>query len=406
MIRQFRIKNGLEVLARRKKDLLRGKRIGLLSHPAAVTRDLKSSVDVLAEICDLRALYGPEHGIKGDAQAGVHVSSAKEKSLGIPCYSLYGAMADPAEIADLDAYMRDFDLRREGKEMAADMIRGIDLLICDLQDIGTRVYTYFATLALAMDACARHGIPCLVLDRPNPINGNTLAGPMPDFPRFHSFVSFLSIPLRHGMTIGEIALLINAEHLEKPADLTVLPMEGWTRKMEFEETGFPWVPPSPNIPFPLTATVYPGQVLFEGTNLSEGRGTTRPFEWIGAPWLDGREISRRMNQLPFPGIYCREIFFVPTFSKYSGCNCTGIHLHITNSRIYKPFITFLHLISLIRSLHPLETEIHNIYFDAMMGTDQIRHHLANGIAPEQIKTALSPGLQRFRRRRRRFLLYP
>jgi len=400
---------GIDVLLAKHLDLIRGKRIGLITNPSGVGRDLRSTIDLLRAVPEAKlvALYGPEHGVRGNAQAGVFVPVFRDEKLGLPVFSLYGpTMKPPAEMfKNVDEYMRTFDTTHEDKKIDADMTRGLDVLIFDIQDVGTRVYTYEATMAYAMQAAAEAGIDTIVLDRPNPIGGTILEGPILEYPAFSSFVGLYPVPLRFGLTIGELARMYNDLYLEKKAKLTVIPMEGWTREMWFDETGLPWVVPSPNIPTLESAVVYPGQVFFEGTNLSEGRGTTKPFEFFGAPWIDGYDLTRALNALGLPGVTFREQWFTPIFSKFSGQNCGGCQIHVTDRKAYRPLATTLHIIKTIRDGYPGKFEFHAKYFDKIMGTSSVRTALEAGKAVSEIVAGFGAGLKSFEEQRKPYLLY-
>jgi uncharacterized protein YbbC (DUF1343 family) len=286
------------------------------------------------------------------------------------------------------------------------MIKSVDVMVFDLQDVGTRVYTYLATMAYAMQAAADADIPFIVLDRPNPIGGTTMEGPILEYPQFSSFIGLYPIPLRHGMTVGELAQLFNAKFLKKKANLTVVPMENWSRDEWFDETGLPWVMPSPNLPTLDSATVYPGEVIFEGTNLSEGRGTTKPFEMFGAPWIDGFVLAQKLNELNLPGAKFREVWFTPTFSKFSGQQCGGCQLHVTDRNTYRPVATTLAILSVVRQLYGDKLEFHAKYIDDVMGTSSVREALERGEPVEKIVAGFKPGLDGFATLRKPFLLYP
>jgi uncharacterized protein YbbC (DUF1343 family) len=260
-------------------------------------------------------------------------------------------------------------------------------------------------MAYAMQACAENGVDFVVLDRPNPINGLDLEGPILDYPKFSSFIGLYPIPLRFGLTIGETARLINDRFLDNKVRLTVIPMKGWKRGMWYEETGLPWVAPSPNMPTVETAVVYPGQVLIEGTNISEGRGTTHPFEWFGAPWIDGYEAAARLNALRLPGVIFREQWFSPTFSKFQGERCGGCQIHVTDRAAYRPFATALEIIAVLRSMAPDRFAFHDEYFDKVCGTSAVREALLRGIPPSQIVRECEPGLREFEALRKPYLLY-
>ncbi len=411
-VRTPKVKPGVEVLLEKRLDLIRGKRIGLIANPTSVDSRLRSTADLLRQCpaAKLVALYGPEHGVRGNAQAGEYVPFYLDKQLGLPVFSLYGQSRKPAPgmLKNIDEYMRTFDTSKDKKELApeGEMLHDIEVMVFDLQDVGVRVYTYAATMAYAMQACAEAGIPFIVLDRPNPINGLTLEGPMLEYPKFSSFIGLYPVPLRHGMTAGELALLFNDRFLPRRVNLTVVPMEGWRRNLWFDQTGLPWVIPSPNLPTLETATVYPGQVLFEGTNLSEGRGTTRPFEQFGAPWIDGYELARRLNALGLPGVQFREAWFTPTFSKHQGQLCGGCQIHVTDRQRYRSVATALHIIKTVREMYPDQFQFHAAYFDKELGTTEVRLAIERGVEVTEIVRRLQPDLAEFARQRRPYLLYP
>lgn len=404
-----RVKSGVEVFLERYTGLVQGKRVGLITNPTGVDSRLRATVDLLAahpEV-DLVALYGPEHGIRGNAQAGEYVPFYIDDKYGLPVFSLYGQSLKPPPgmLKDIDEYMRSFDTDVAGKVPEEAMVEGIDVLVFDVQDVGTRIYTYIATMAYAMQAAAESGIEVIVLDRPNPINGVDMEGPVLEYPAFSSFVGLYPVPERFGMTMGELALLFNDKFLDKKARLTVVAMEGWQRPMWFDETGLPWVIPSPNMPTLDTATVYPGQVYFEGTNVSEGRGTTRPFELFGAPWVDGYELARKLNGLGLAGVTFREAWFTPVFSKFAGQLCGGCQVHVADRKVFRSFATALHAVKTVRDMYPDKFAFHADYFDKIMGTDKVRLALEAGEGVETILGSLEPGLAAFAELRRPYLLY-
>lgn len=403
------VKPGLEVLLEKHLDIIKGKKVGLITNPTGVDRQLVSSIERLRSTPELRlvALYGPEHGVRGNAQAGEYVPFYVDEKYKLPVFSLYGqSMKPPPDmLLRLDEFMRNFDTTEAGKIPEQSMVKEIEVMLFDLQDVGTRVYTYIATMAYAMEACAEAGIPFIVLDRPNPINGVTMEGPILKYPEFSSFVGLYPIPLRHGMTVGELALLFNEKYLKKKAELKVIPMEGWKRQMWFDETGLPWVIPSPNMPTLDTATVYPGQVLFEGTNVSEGRGTTRPFELCGAPWIDGYELAKAMNALGLPGVRFREAWFTPTFSKYRGELCGGVQVHVTDRHLYQPVRTSLLLIQTIKRMYPEKFEFHAAYFDKLIGTDEVRKWIEADRELTELFDRWNEEIENFSQLRAGFLLY-
>lgn len=403
------VKLGVDVLFEKHLDLVRGKRIGLITNPTGVDAELRSIIERFRAnpTIELVALYGPEHGVRGNAQAGESVKFYFDERLELPVFSLYGASRKPRLdiLTNIDETMRAFDIEHTDKQVEGDMLKAVDLMLFDLQDVGTRVYTYVATMAYAMQACAETGIPLVVLDRPNPINGVTMEGPILDYPEFSSFIGLYPIPLRHGMTVGELARLFNARFLTNKVDLTVVPMEHWERSQWFDETSLPWVIPSPNLPAFESAVVYPGQVLLEGTNLSEGRGTTKPFEFFGAPWIDGYVLTRELNALRLPGVTFREVWFTPTFSKFKGELCGGCQVHVTDRETYRSVATVLAELTVIRRLYGDKLELHDRYFDRLMGTASVREALLRGESAESIVTGFKPGLDEFARTRAPFLLY-
>ncbi|HPW18374.1 MAG TPA: DUF1343 domain-containing protein [Candidatus Aminicenantes bacterium] len=403
------VKPGLEVLLEERLDLVRGKRVGLITNPTGVDRLLRTTVDrFLAEpAIELVALYGPEHGVRGNAQAGEYVPFYFDDTSGLPVFSLYGQSMKPVPgmLKDIDEYMRSFDTGAAGKAPEAAMVEGLDVLVFDIQDVGTRVYTYVATMALAMQAAAEAGIEFIVLDRPNPVGGAVMEGPVLEYPRFSSFIGLYPVPARHGLTAGELARLFNDRFLDPKARLTVVPMEGWTRDMTFDGTGLPWVIPSPNMPTLETAMVYPGLVAIEGTNLSEGRGTTRPFELFGAPWIDAHALAGKLNALGLPGVRFREAWFTPYFSKFSGRLCGGCQVHVTDRSSFRPLAAALHIVKTVRDAYPAEFAFHADYFDKVMGTASVRAALEAGAPVEAILEGFEPGLRAFAALRRPYLLY-
>lgn len=403
------MKLGVDVLFAQQLDLIRGQRIGLITNPTGVDGALTSIVERFRASPDVKlaALYGPEHGVRGNAQAGEYVAFYQDQHLGLPVFSLYGqSQKPPADmLTNIDHYMRSYDTQHDGKTVERDMLRAIDAMVFDLQDIGTRIYTFIATMAYAMQAAAEAGIPFIVLDRPNPINGVDMEGPILEYPQHSSFIGLYPIPLRHAMTTGELAQLFNAKFLPKPANLTVVALEGWKRTDWFDATGAPWVLPSPNMPTLDTATVYPGQVLIEGTNLSEARGTTRPFELFGAPWIDGYVLTRELNALKLPGVKFREAWFTPTFSKHAGRRCGGAQLHVTDRGAFRASTVTLALLQTVRHLYGAKLELHAEYFDKVMGTSTVREAFELGVGFDKIVAGFENGLRAFAKLREPYLLY-
>lgn len=373
---------GLDVLISEQPSLLRGRRVGLITNPTGVDANLVPTIERLRamEGVTLAALYGPEHGVRGNAQAGEYVPFYFDEQLRLPVFSLYGQSQKPPAgfLTDIDATMRAYDTHAAGKAVERAMLPGIDVLVFDLQDVGTRVYTYVATMAYAMQAAAENGIPFIVLDRPNPLNGAAMEGPVLEYPAQSSFIGLYPVPLRHGMTAGELARLFNAHFLSPRAELTVVPMRGWSRADWYDATRLLWVLPSPNLPTLDAATVYPGQVLLEGTNLSEGRGTTKPFELFGAPWLDGYVLAAELNALDLPGVRFREAWFTPTFSKHAGTRCGGCQIHVRDRTSFRPVESTLAVLAVIRRLAGTELAFHATYFDHVIGTAAVREALERG----------------------------
>lgn len=400
---------GLEVLISEQPHLLRGRRVGLITNPTGVDAQLVPTIERLRALpgVTLTALYGPEHGVRGNAQAGEYVPFYFDEHLQLPVFSLYGQSQKPPAgfLTDIDATMRAYDTQAAGKTVERAMLPGIDVLVFDLQDVGTRVYTYVATMAYAMQAAAENGIPFIVLDRPNPLNGVTMEGPVLEYPAQSSFIGLYPVPLRHGMTAGELARLFNAHFLSPRVDLTVVPMQGWARADWYDATGLPWVLPSPNLPTLDAATVYPGQVMLEGTNLSEGRGTTKPFEFFGAPWLDGYVLAAELNALGLPGVRFREAWFTPTFSKQAGKRCGGCQLHVRDRAAFRPVESTVALLAVIRQLAGAELTFHGPYFDHVLGTASVREALERGETGAVIALRWANELADFARWRAPALLY-
>jgi uncharacterized protein YbbC (DUF1343 family) len=336
----------------------------------------------------LVALFGPEHGYAGWAPDAAPVDSTEDQASRLPIYSLYGKTQKPT----------------------GEMLEGIDALVFDIQDIGVRFYTYVQTMNLAMEAASEKGVKFIVLDRPNPLTGVAVEGNVLDT-AFSSFLGMHPIALRHGMTVGELANLLN-QHFQINADLDVVKMVGWRRDMWYDDTGLVWVPPSPSIPSFRTAIVYLGTCLLEGINISEGRGTSLPFELIGAPWIDGRDLASRLRHGELEGCLVRSAEFVPFTSKYCGEKCRGMQIHVTDRNRFKPIEFGLTLISTIRDMYPNQFEwIFNessqrFHFDLLMGTDKVRKELESGRPLSEIFEEWKNDLVKFREIKRKFLLYP
>lgn len=402
-----RVIPGIDVFIDKHLNLVKGKKVGLIINPTGVNKDINSTIDMLIKNgVNIVALYGPEHGARGNAQAGEYVPYYMDGKYNLPVFSLYGQSREvPVDmLVNIDEYMRTFDTKSDDKVPVKGMVEGIDVMLFDIQDVGIRVYTYIATMAYAMKTCAESGIDFIVLDRPNPIGG-VMEGPVLEYPEYSSFIGLYPVPLRHGMTAGELAGLFNEKFLEKKVNLTVIPMNNWTREMWYDQTGLQWVLPSPNMPTLDTAAVYPGQVLFEGTNVSEGRGTTKPFEIFGAPWIDGFELTKKLNALNMPGVKFREAWFTPTFSKYSNKLCGGSQIHIIDRNSYKPFETSLYIIETIKALYPDNFSFDEHYFDRLVGNNWIRKSLEQLTPVQKIKQMYIPELNRFIELSKRYKLY-
>jgi uncharacterized protein YbbC (DUF1343 family) len=384
------------VLVEERFRALRGAAVGLVCNPTAVDRRLRHAADLLhaARGVRLAALFGPEHGVRGDAQYMVAVGEERDRRTGLPAYSLYGAT-------------------RESLRPRPEQLRDLDLLVFDIQDVGTRYYTYQATMMLCMEAAAEAGVGFVVLDRPNPIGGLAVEGPALA-PGFESFCGLHDLAVRHGMTVGELARLFVAER-KLTLDLTVIPCRNWRRGQLFRETGLPWVFPSPNMPTPETALVYPGMCLLEGTNLSEGRGTTRPFEVFGAPWLDADRLVEALQAERLPGTSFRPVRFVPAWDKHAGARCHGAELYVTDSVRFRPFRTGLACVQAARALDPARfawrTEPYEFVsgipaFDLLAGSAREREAIESGTALSQMVGAWAGEERAFLRRRAHFVHYP
>lgn len=388
------VQPGLEVLLADPRPIA-GKNIGLVTNQSAVTSDLRHVADLLNRGTGwkLTTLFGPEHGIWGEAQDMAHVDHSVDPMTGLTVYSLYGASE------------KDLAPRQE-------LLRNLDALVIDLQDIGSRYYTFIYTMALCMREAAQAGVQVIVLDRPNPIDGVHLEGNIRE-DEFSSFVGMFPLPTRHGMTTGELARYFN-KRFQLDCDLVVVPMRGWRRSMWWEETGLPWVIPSPNMPTVSTATVYPGMCLIEGTNLSEGRGTTHPFELFGAPWLDPFRLADRLNAVGLPGIRFRPHFFLPTFQKHAGKVCGGAELHVTNRNEFEPYRTGLWIVKVARDMNPekfdwrretYEFVSDRLAIDLLAGSARYRELVESGSNIDEWIAELKGPLSEFAKGREEFLLY-
>jgi uncharacterized protein YbbC (DUF1343 family) len=392
------VRTGLDRLLSEGADaagLTRGARLGLIAHPASVDARARHAADLLREHPDFRLvrLFGPEHGIRGEAQDMEPVSESVDGATGLSVVSLYG---------DTEASLKP----------AAEQLQGVDALVHDLQDVGSRYYTFVYTLAYAMEAAAEADIPVVVLDRPNPIGGIEVEGPVLE-PAFRSFVGRYPIPVRHGMTTAELAVLFR-DACGVRCDLRIVPMSGWRRAFHFEETRLPWVAPSPNMPTPETARVYPGGCLVEGTNLSEGRGTTRPFELAGAPWLDGAALARTLTAERLPGVLFRAASFRPEFQKHARSLCEGVQVHVADRGVFRPFATYLALLREARRQDPAtfdwrrdayEFVRDRLAIDLLLGKAGLREMLEAGAGTAEMEASWAKDLDAFRALRGRALLY-
>lgn len=382
-----RVLLGNDVLLREHLSEIQGKRVGLVANSSSVTGDLEPLHLVLHKHpkLGLTALFSPEHGFQAAVQDALPVPDGKDPATNLPVYSLYGKAQAPPP-------------RR---------LKGIDVLLFDLQDVGMRFYTYLSTLFHCLRACGKAKVPLLVLDRPNPLTGARVQGPMLD-PKFSSFVGIAPIPLRHGMTLGELALYLNAVHAFR-AKVKVIPMKGWVREMWFDQTGLAWVPPSPNLPAFRTALVYPATALIEGTNLSEGRGTSRPFEQIGAPWVDPAVLTFALNTLGLGGIRFSPASFMPTRDKHRGRICFGVELEITDRKRFDPIVTGISILKVLLKGYPdkfaWRKEGRRFFLDLLLGTDLVRKGLEAGAAISGLRNPDPGATRRFLERRKKFLLY-
>lgn len=389
------VQTGLDVLLDEGCDVLRDLRVGLVANPASVNSRLEHIADVLASVPHLRlaAIFGPEHGFGGEAQDLIGVKDAIHARYGCPIYSLYGETA-------------------QSLSPRPELLRGLDILVIDLPDIGSRYYTFQATMLLCLEAAAASDLPVVILDRPNPLDGVTIEGPTVQA-GYESFVSIHPIPTRHGMTLGELAQLYVAER-RIPVVLHIIPCKGWRRDLYFDETFLPWIMPSPNMPILETAMVYPGQCLLEGTNLSEGRGTTRPFELCGAPWIQPHRLIDRLNDMSPGGVFFRPIQFRPAFNKFAGQRCGGVCLHITDRNSFRPVRTGLAVLTAMRAESPehfrWRTEPYEFVedrpaIDLLFGGPRERLAISAGLDLAAIVRPWAEEEAAFKARREPYLLY-
>ncbi len=372
-----------------------GARVALLSHPASIDRGGRHAVELLSSMpgCELAVLFAPEHGQWGHEQDMERVEGATEPSTGLRIISLYGSTAD--------------SLAPRPEEL-----EGLDAFVIDLQDVGSRYYTYIYTVSYVMEAARLAALPVVVLDRPNPIGGEKVEGPLLDR-SLSSLVGRYPLPVRHGMTAGELATMFN-EAFGIGCDLRVVEMKGWRRAMQFEQTALPWVPPSPNMPSPATARVYPGGCLVEGTNLSEGRGTTTPFELVGAPWIDGERLAQAMRGEGLGGVIFRSASFRPMFQKHAGRSCGGLQVIVTDHRLFRPFSTYVAVLKEARMQEgdsfqwrsePYEFEAQRLAIDLLLGRKELRPLIESGAPLAEMERLWESDAGQFEPLRSEFLRY-
>jgi len=387
------VRLGVEKLLKEKVELVSGARIGLICNQASVNHEYEHAADLFHQQAgiELKALFGPQHGIRGDVQDNmIETDHATDRKTGLPVYSLYSETREPTEA----------------------MLQDVDVLVFDMQDVGCRIYTFIYTMANCMRAARQFGKRVIVCDRPNPINGTQVAGNTLE-PEFASFVGLFPIPKRHGMTPGELALLFN-KNFNIQCELDVVTMDGWNRDSWHDETDAPWVLPSPNMPTVDAATVFPGTVHFEGTQMSEGRGTTRPFELIGAPYIDPDQYADYLNALQFEGVRFRACAFQPTFQKHARVTCGGVQIHVTDRNVFEPVSVGVAMVKAAYDLYPndfrwKEPPYEYVYdknpFDVISGTDKIRKAFEQGIGLHELLSSWKQPLQEFHEIRRAHLLY-
>lgn len=394
-----RVRVGAEILLEKHLHLLEGKRIGVLCNHTSILPDKKHLVDTLLACgVNITALFSPEHGIRGTVPRGVMIGDTLDERTGLKVYSLYG----------------------KRRKSSAQIMSKIDIVMVDLQDVGARFYTYYMTMSYAMEAALEHGKAFIVLDRPNPINGIDVEGPLLDS-SLQSGVGRFPLPIRHGMTMGELARMFLGEgwldrgsagtHDLNHRQLTVIPLEGWSRAMWFDETRLPWISPSPNMKFLSTAVVYPGSCLVEGTNLSEGRGTFKPFEYLGAPWLNNSHLAQELNSLKLPGVRFHPIVFTPHSTsqtpspKFLNQRCNGIFIQVIDRRAVRPVSVTLKILETLYKASPSMLAIDSTFFDKLLGTDRFRTALLSGTLNDSIITAMTTDVGNFLSVRKKYLLY-
>lgn len=390
------VMSGLEVLRQEGCQRLAGRRVGLLTNPSAVDRQLDSAYRILTATPDanVKALFAPEHGFAGAAPDGANIASTVDPHTRLPVHSLYSNSYKPAPA----------------------MLEGLDMVVVDIQDIGVRYYTYPWTVSYMLEAAGEASVDVMILDRPNPSGGTVVDGPILQ-PEQSSFVGRFPVPVCHGLTLGELARLVNDTWLSTPANLEVVPCQGWRREMPWEATGLPWVPPSPNMPHLSTLRHYPGACLVEGTNLSEGRGTAIPFEVIGAPWIDGLALAEHLNQQPWSGqmgVRFRPHSFQPTSSKFVGKPCDGIQVYIADNTRWQPILVWLGVLMTIRVQCPDSFQWQVEHFDRLIGSSEVRQLIEAAVRSGEpvedvlarFQAAWEADAQTFRQQRRACLMYP
>jgi len=388
------VKTGADLLFERHIDLIAGKKLGVVTNHTAVLSNEIHLVDTLFNRDDVTvtALFGPEHGIRGDAPDGLTIKDGHDAKTGIPVYSLYGKIRKPT----------------------AEMLQDVDVLIFDIQDIGARFYTFISTMYYTLQAAAEQNKQVIVLDRPNPIGGLRVDGPL-RADSLKSFVAIAPIPIVHGMTVGELATLFNEENMLEngvKADLVVVKMENWNRDMYFDECSLEWIPPSPNMPDLETALLYPGLCFIEGTNVSEGRGTYQPFKQIGAPYINADELSQKLNEVKFIGINISPVFYTPVeienmskSPKYKDEKCYGVKFEITDRDNFEALKFGVYLISTIHDLYPDKFEFRRNWLDKLSGVDWLRSGISNGEKPENLISRWKDDVMQFKKLREKYLLY-
>lgn len=387
------VRLGLERLLEEVPASIRRARVGLICNQASVDHGFRHAADLVHEHpgIDLRALFGPQHGIRGDVQDNmIETGHSIDRKTGLPVHSLYSETREPTDA----------------------MLQDIDALIFDMQDVGCRIYTFVYTLANCMRAARRLGKKVIVCDRPNPINGASMAGNILE-PEYASFVGQFPLPTRHGMTVGELAQMFN-EHFKIGCELEIIPMIGWKRAFWHDDTDAPWVLPSPNMPTLDAATVFPGAVHFEGTQVSEGRGTTKPFELIGAPYIDPDDYADRLNGLGLAGVFFRSCVFQPTFQKHAGVSCGGVQIHVIDRDAFEPWLTGVAMAKFAHDMYPnefrwKEPPYEYVYdknpFDVISGTAKIREAFEQGTELDVIVEETKTPLEEFKKLREAYLLY-